>query len=775
MLSDRTVKRIAFLGTSPPRRCGIGTFTSDLSEAIARRAPDAEVWVIAMNQEHEKFQYPERVRFQIQQSEPEDYRRAATFLAINDFDVVCVQHEFGIFGGDDGGLLLEFMSSLRVPIVTTFHTVLQEPSPGQRRIMESLKAISARMVVMSEKAQYMLRDVYDIDPDKIDLIPHGIPELPFIDPDFDKEEFGTLGKTVILTFGLISPNKGIEFMIQALPKIIEKHPNVEYFVIGATHPNVLREHGESYREMLIDLAKSLGVEKNVRFVNEFLSLDELLKYIGASDIYVTPYQAREQISSGALSYAFGLGKACISTPYWYAEELLADERGILVPMGSPEAIAEACVKLIDDPDERLRLRKNAYSHSRSMVWRAVAEQYLNTFMVARNEARFVAEPALIARQKETRELPPLNLNHLQRMSDRTGILEYAIHATPNYDFGYTTEQNARALILMTKLAELPTPPAGFPMEWYVLTYMSFLWHAFDKDRQRFRQAMSFDRRWRGSSEEAHGWAMRSIGYVLGGNFPDRTEGVAGALWEKGLEVAPSFRDLRACAHVVVGIDRYLRRLRGDLQALKICDILSARLLEAFNKNSGPGWAWFEEELTGTNAVIPQAMLVAGKWLEDDRRTQVGLESLRWLCEQQYLDDRFVPIGNKPWMKGQPRPRFDQTTSESATTISAVIDAHDADECDYWLDVAQRAFDWFLGLNDLNTPLYDPETGGCRDALQSDRLNQNQGAEATLSYLISALNIRKKIAFNGIDSDKDAGQALILTRPGGAKDGAGSPV
>src|SRR5512133_611361 len=454
--------RIAFLGGYLPRLCGIATFTHDLCEAVAQAAPESQCFVGAVNDRIEGYDYPPRVRFELDEKDLDSYRRAADFLNFNNAGVLCIQHEFGIYGGGAGSHLLALLKEVRMPVVTTLHTILRDPNPIQRRVMEELVKRSDRLVVMAEKGAEILRETYLVSSDKIDVIPHGIPDMPFIDSSFYKAQLGVEGRMVLLTFGLLGPGKGIEYAIEALPEIVKRHPNVVYLVLGATHPHLVAREGESYRLGLERLAEDRGVKEHVIFYNRFVSLDDLKEFIGATDIYLTPYLNEAQITSGTLAYVFGAGKAVVSTPYWHAQELLADGRGILVPFRDPHAIAEGVCRFLDDSEHMRATREKAHELGREMLWPAVAQRYLDSFQRARTERRASPRSAFAGWTLASRpyELPPLRLDHVVRMSDGTGILQHATFNVPNFHEGYCTDDNARAFILCNLLDELGDhPPA----------------------------------------------------------------------------------------------------------------------------------------------------------------------------------------------------------------------------------------------------------------------------------------------------------------------------
>ncbi|MFZ4777564.1 MAG: glycosyltransferase family 4 protein, partial [Terrimicrobiaceae bacterium] len=434
---------LAFVGDYIPRRCGIATFTADICEAIAEEFPKTKCIVGSVNDRKEGYDYPGRVRFEIEEKEIASYRRAAEFLNINNVEVVSVQHEFGIYGGSAGSHLLELLRGVRMPVVTTLHTVLQDPNHDQRAVMAELDKLSNRFIVMADRGRHLLETVYSVAPDKIDLIPHGVIDLPFIDSNFYKDEFDVEGKTVLLTFGLLSPNKGIEYVIQAMPAILEQNPNVVYIVLGATHPNLLASEGEKYRRKLERLAKTLGVTDKVIFHNAFVPLERLKEFIGASDIYLTPYLNAAQITSGTLAYAFGAGKAIVSTPYWHAEELLAGERGVLVPFADAAAIAAGVNGILAEPTRMTAMRKRAWKQGRDMIWPVVARRYMESFGRARESMSEVSVSTHSAPEGPL-PMPELKLDHLLTMSDHTGIFQHAIYNVPNFHEGYCTDDNARA-------------------------------------------------------------------------------------------------------------------------------------------------------------------------------------------------------------------------------------------------------------------------------------------------------------------------------------------
>ncbi len=648
MQHSSKVRKIAFVGDHLPRKCGIATFTSDLLAAVATAHPQSQCFCVSVNDIPGGYDYPEVVRFEIEEQDLSSYLRAADFLNISNVDIVCLQHEFGIFGGPAGGHILAFLRELRMPVVTTLHTVLREPRSDQRRVMQELIALSTRLVVMAERGRQMLQSVYGAPAEKIDLIPHGIPDVGFVDPTYFKDQFGVEGKVVLLTFGLLSPNKGIEYVLNALPKILAEFPDVVYIVLGATHPNELREHGEAYRLSLEILAKKNKIEKNVIFYNDFVDLENLKEFIGAADLYITPYLNEAQITSGTLAYAFGAGKAVVSTPYWHAAELLADDRGVLVPFADAPAIAREVIGLLRDDTRRHAIRKNAYRIGREMVWSNVAQLYMRSFEVSRLEGPALSRKSLLAKtlDQRPRELPELKLNHLSRMTDSTGVFQHAIFSVPNFSEGYCTDDNARAFILAVLLGELGEEPES--LRTLATTCAAFLHHAFDTKTGRFHNHMSFDRRWLDAqgSEDCHGRALWALGVVVGRSPFRSFQMMAGQLFALALPALTEFTSPRAWAFGLIGIHEYLRRLSGDSLVNQTRDILTSRLMDLFERSAKSDWPWFEDELSYDNAKLAHALILSGRATGQSEVFERGLQALRWLNEVQMSENgHFRPIGS----------------------------------------------------------------------------------------------------------------------------------
>ena len=761
---------IAVIGNSLPRQCGIATFTTDLTEALAKQAPAAQCSIVAMTDTPEGYRYPPIVRFEIPQNQLAEYRRAAEYLNTNHVDVVCVQHEYGIFGGRTGNHVLALIEELRMPVVTTLHTVLKEPTADQKEVMVQLAELSDRLIVMTRKAQDFLEDIYGIPREKTCFVHHGIPDTPFVDPNYYKDIFGVEGRKVILTFGLLSPGKGIEYIIEALPKIVEKHPEAVYILLGATHPHVKKTSGETYRLELQRLARRNGVDDNVIFHNRFVEIEELCEYLGAADLYVTPYLNEAQIVSGTLAYAMGAGKAIVSTPYWYAEEMLADRRGRLVPFRDADAIASQVIDLLDNDMDRHAMRKKAYTFTREAVWKEVARQYLDVFAQAYEarmqrptkpfEARTVKKDSV-----DLTDLPELKLKHLRRLTDDTSIFQHAKYTVPDRVHGYCTDDNARALIAAV-LAHQLSPGDESILDLTAL-YLAFMRHALNPETGRFRNFMSFDRRWledSAGSNDSHGRAMWGLGVAVGGLKDFGQIPLASNIFHRALPACEQIDSPRAIAFCLVGIHAYLRRYSGDSEVRQMRESLAEKLFVRFEKNAQDDWPWLEETLTYANARIPHALLLAGQWMQRGDMMKTALNTLEWLVEVHFQHGHFAPVGNRGWYpRDGEMARFDQQPIEAMTMIDACIEAYYVTREEKWVDRALGTFNWFLGHNDFQVALYDDYSGGCRDGLQPDGANHNEGAESTLSWLIAVGTLR---AFQA--------QRALSTYPGGGAD-AESPA
>jgi glycosyltransferase involved in cell wall biosynthesis len=744
--SDDSSTRIAFLGNYLPRLCGIATFTTDLCEAVSVAAPDLSCFAIAMNDTAVGYDYPDRVRFEIPAERREQYDLASDFLNVNKVGALCVQHEYGIFGGQDGRYLLPLVRQVQAPIVTTLHTIVTEPSASQMEVLRELTDISDVIVVMSPRAATYLQDIYRVPGSKVRMIHHGIPDLPFVDPNYYKDQFAAEGHRLLLTFGLLSEGKGIEYVIEALPRIVAQAPDVLYLVLGATHPAVKRERGEAYRVSLQRRVHELGLQRHVLFHNRFVELSELSEYLGAADIYLTPYLDPAQIVSGTLAYALGAGKAVVSTPYWYAEDMLAEGRGRIVPFRDPDSLAEAVLDLLNHETQRHAMRKKAYTYCRNMIWKEVAREYLDLFReisAARHKLPRKLSPSALTKERFD-SLPELKPDHLVRMTDSVGILQHSLFTVPNRHHGYSADDQARALMVAV-LAEEIWPGSA---DWAGLAsrYLSFLHYAFDARSSRFLNFMNYERKWKGPrpTEDVHSRSILALAHVVAYSRHPGQRALAMQLLDEAIPPTTSFVSPRSRAMTVLGVQLYLRRYAGASDFRRERDELAHLLYELASSQSTEGWPWLEDRLTYANAVIPHALIEAGEAMDHAGMFQTGLSMLAWLDEIQTADEgHFVPVGTEGWyVRGGHRARFDQQPIEAYTMIEACAAAYRSTRDERWRTSARKAFHWFLGRNDLGHPLYDYRTGGCRDGLHSDRTNENQGAESTIVWLLSLIRMHQ---------------------------------
>jgi glycosyltransferase involved in cell wall biosynthesis len=743
------LRRIAVIGNSLPRRCGIATFTTDLRQAISTSRPNLETCVVAMTDHGQAYDYPAAVGFQIKDNNIEEYGRAADLLNAGRFDAVCLQHEFGIFGGEAGAHILELLSRLTMPVVTTLHTVLAKPNAAQRSVVGRLVETSAKVVVMAHKGRELLRTVYRVPDGKIEVIPHGIPDVAFVAPDPAKTRLGFAGRSVILTFGLLSPNKGIEVMIDAMPSILKRRPDAVYVVLGATHPNLVREQGEAYRESLAARVRELGVEDHVVFLDQFVDHAMLLEFISMCDIYVTPYLNEAQMTSGTLAYSFGLGKPVVSTPYWHARELLADGHGVLVPFGDAAAIGSEIAELLTDEDRRLAMSRRAYAVSRSMTWERTAERYMSTFENARQGHRLEvivrADSGTI--DPRSAAAPDMEIGHFLSMCDDTGLFQHAVHSVPDRTHGYCVDDNARALLLA---CALNNPGERRLSEVLTARFAAFVQHAWNPDTRRFRNFMGFSRIWleASGSEDSHARTLWALGECARSDCSPSRRRWAASLFAEALGPAESFRSPRAWAFTLLGLDAYCAVAPDDLRAWQVRLALADRLMAILASVETPEWVWFEEGLAYDNARLPQALIATGIATQTPRYVDAGLRSLRWLMTQQTASTgHFRPIGTAGFGERRMQARaFDQQPVEAAATIAACLAAWRADlDAEWkakWKVMAKNVFAWFLGSNDLSVPLVDLQDGSCRDGLHPDRANENRGGESVVCYLLGLAEIRQ---------------------------------
>lgn len=738
--------KVAFISTYPPRRCGIATYTADLTGNFRQlysegnHNDDPHIFeVIALNNRPQGYQYGREVSFHIRDQHRGDYQRAADFINVSPIDVVCLQHEFGIFGGEDGSYIIHLLRSLKKPVVTTFHTILSEPLPGQQKTLSRICELSTLVVVQAQMAVKLLEDVYGIPPSKIVMIPHGAPDVPFLDSSFYKDRFQAEGRIMLLTFGLLGPNKGIEYAIAAMEKVAAKFPEVLYIVLGATHPEVKRRYGEKYRHHLEQLVREKGLQEQITFYNQYVSLERLIEFLVATDIYLTPYVNKDQITSGTLAYALACGKVIVSTPYWYAQELLADGRGCLVPFRDSEAMADSLLNLLQDGELRTRMRKLSYQYGRKMIWREVARRYAAAFEKSLLEYSSPAKKSVQSLAvTENAVLPEIRLDHLHTLTDDTGLFQHALYTVPDRTHGYCTDDNARAMLVTVMNWRLFKDDSILPL---FRTYLSFLLYAYNQDEGRMRNFLSYQRQWQEDtgSEDSHGRSIWALGYTIAHPPDDSLLGLVTRLFKQCLLPLPSFTSPRAWAFAIIGVIHYLKRFGGDPEARKLLEKLSGRLFRQFSEYATEEWFWLEEIVAYDNARIPQALIAAGSYLQDERILQTGLCALNWLISIQTDPGggQLSLVGNDGWCRrGGRKARFDQQPLDAAALVDACAQAYLATGEPRWQIAMDWSFNWFFGNNDIHQPLYDFSSGGCCDGLMPGGVNLNQGGESTLSLLMA---------------------------------------
>ncbi|MGN6493155.1 MAG: glycosyltransferase family 4 protein [Agriterribacter sp.] len=732
--------KIAYIGTYAPRECGIGTFTKDLYEAMMDAempsGTQTEALVVAIDDRPESYLYPGEVKFKIQQEQQEDYIEAAKFINLSGADICILEHEFGIFGGQGGVYILPLLHRLEMPLIVTLHTVLKAPSYNEKAILKQIARMADKIVVMSNKAVEFLTSVYDINEEKIMVIEHGVPDVQF-EHQRAKKDLKLASKNVVLTFGFISRNKGIETVIKSLPAVVGVYPDIIYIILGKTHPAVLRHSGEEYRIFLLRLVKKLQLEKNVIFLNEFINQKELFQYLYASDIYITPYLNEAQITSGTLSYAVGAGSAVISTPYWHAAELLDQGRGRLFDFNDSDGLSHLLLELLDNPETMLDLRNKSYAYGRQITWPKIGLKYS---LLAREIIQSQPPKALLSGSfLEPLILPPFALDHIQRMTDDTGIIQHAKFGIPNLKEGYCLDDNARALLMVLMAYKQKKHPKALELSPIYLSYI----HYMQKEDGRFRNFLSFNRNFLDNvgSEDSFGRAIWALGYLLG-NAPND------AYYQSGKEIffdaAPNFeklRSIRSIANAIIGVCYYLKSNPHDDEMTERLRKMANVLLDEYQQNRTDNWHWFEALLAYDNAMLPLSLLHAVSILNDENVSTVAMESMHFLSTITLKQGYLSVVGNETWyIKNGSPSMFAQQPLDVLATVLMFHQAFLLTKEKAFLDKLYISFMWFLGENDLRISLYDFETKGCCDGLERSGINRNQGAESTLAYLISHLTV-----------------------------------
>ncbi|MCP9235481.1 glycosyltransferase family 4 protein [Lewinella sp. JB7] len=732
--------KIAFLGNYPPKACGIGTFTNSLARAILSNLRAGEIKeyaeIFAMEEPGDDHDYPEEVTTRINPQDPKSYRQAADHLNEGGFDLLVLQHEYGIFGGDDGVYIMHLLDRLRIPLIVTFHTVLKEPSFGQRDVLSRIARRAQAVVVMTKLAEDILTSVFSVDPQSIYVVEHGVPVIESEPREVLRERLGWSDHRVLFTFGLLGRGKGIETSIRALPEIVKQFPNTLYVVLGKTHPHVLRANGEEYREYLQDLATELGVGDNLRMISKFASEQELFDCLRAADIYVVPYPNEAQITSGTLAYAVGAGAAIVSTPFWHAAELLQEGRGRLFPFHDSQALSETVTELFRDDRKLTDLRTRAAAYGRELLWPRIGKQYLRVF----GEAK-VAYDQHSASATTVGSLPPLKLDHLHRLTDDCGILQHAKYAIPNRFEGYCLDDNGRALLLIGMLAKAGV---GNKQTLHRLadTYISYIYHAQNLDGT-FRNFMSYDRRFleQQGSEDSYGRALWGVSFCLA--HPPRPDqrAILEEIFIRAVGHLDNMTSPRTVAYGILALSYYLDFKPSSEDMLNLLDRLCNRLVNHYHDSREQGWNWFEKYLTYSNGILPLALFRAMNHLSKESIRSVAIESTNFLAEQTIIDGVLCPIGcTNPYVIRENRPRYDQQPIDVMCKVLLFSEACRHQGLQPHCGNLATAFAWFTGQNDMKVSIYNPETGGCFDGLMEGGVNHNQGAESLLAYLISRVEM-----------------------------------
>lgn len=727
--------KITYIATYPPRECGIGTFTNNLFKSML--AQDGhEGFVVAMNDDNFKYDYPPEVKATIRQDYQEDYLKAVKYINLSGSDVCILEHEFGIFGGQSGVYILPLLHRLEIPLITTLHTILESPSYNERAILKEICKMSQKIVVMSHKAVDFLVNIYEVPKKKIAFIEHGVPDIYF-DPQQSKKEFKLGKKKILLTFGFIGRSKGIETVIKALPKVVAKHPEVIYIVLGKTHPNVLRHSGEEYRTFLLRLVKQLQLENNVEFLNEFVDERDLFKYLYACDIYITPYLNEAQITSGTLSYAVGVGAAVLSTPYWHAAELLDKGRGKLFDFNDSDGLAKIITELLDNPEELKSLKDKATKYGKEITWPKSGQKYIELAQKLILEDYPVIEKKKI--ELDLLVLPPFSLEHIRRLTDDTGIIQHAKFGIPNLKEGYCLDDNSRALLMVLMTYRLMKKTRALELSTIYLSYI----HYMQNPDGTFRNFLSFNRNFldKVGSEDSFGRTIWALGYLLA-NAPNDAYYQTGRLLF--FNAAPNFeklKSIRGIANTMIGISYYLRSNPSDDSMTERLRNLANILVKHYNENQSENWNWFESLLAYDNGILPLALLHSAKILNDQKITKVAIESMNFLTSHTLKENYLSIIGNEKWYKKEgERSVFAQQPIDAMAMVLMYHQAYFVTKDKEYLNKLYTSFLWFLGENDLRMSLYDFETTGCCDGFERSGVNRNQGAESSLSYLISHLTV-----------------------------------
>jgi len=726
---------ILFVGTYPPRECGIATFTHDISKAVKDKySKEFAVKILAMNKNGTNiYNYPKEVIMQMSDNDIGDYIKTARKINKNDkIKLVCIQHEFGIFGGEYGSYLVTFLELLNKPVVITFHSVIPNPDPMLKKTVQTISQRCGTIIVMNKKGKGILRNEYGLKTD-IAIVPHGIPTVPFVSSERKKNKMGLKDKKIISSFGMINRGKGYEYVIEALPNLINKFPDLLYIIVGETHPVVRKEEGEEYRLMLERKVTENNLKKHVKFYNKYVLLEEIVDYLVASDIYISSGLNPDQITSGTLSYAMGAGRAVISTPFLHALDYVTPERGRLVKFKNKKSFESAIDELLSNDLLRNKMGKNNYAFTRKMVWPVVAQDYIKIFN--KNVSR---------KNKIVFKIPQINLSHVKKMTDNIGLIQFANGIVQDKSSGYALDDNARALIVASECYSIfDNKKEVIPL---LKKYLGFIEKTQEENGKLFNIVdengnVIYDQ-W---SDDALGRGLWGLGSVFSNkDLPINLRKRAQKIFDKAIIHMEDVSFPKSISFALIGLCNY-NSVDKDQKYIKELNYLADKLSSMYKENSSKEWKWFEKMLTYSNGKVPEAILYAYEATKNKKYLDIGLESLDFLISITFENGMFVPVGHEGWFyKDGQKAYFDQQPVDAASMVNALKFAHKLTGNDDYLEKAFIAFQWFLGRNMLNCKLYDEKTGGCFDGLGKASINFNQGAESTLSYLLARTTIQPDI-------------------------------
>ncbi|MBN1271115.1 MAG: glycosyltransferase family 4 protein [Candidatus Aminicenantes bacterium] len=733
--------KIAFIGNYIPRQCGIATFTRDLTESLIKinreKNIKAEAFVVAMNDQNQTYAYPEIVKFTVRQEYQRDYLEAAKFINYSNAEICILQHEFGIFGGENGIYILPLIHELQIPLIVTFHTVLKNPSEKEMMIVREIGKKAEKIVVMSKLAVDFLINIYNLQKQKIKLIEHGVPDFDFIQRKTYKKKLNLENKKSLLTFGLLSRDKGLETVIQALPRVVKKHPEIVYVILGKTHPNVVRSSGEEYRNYLKLLVERNNLRKHVYFYDKYVSNEELFGYLSAIDIYITPYLNEAQITSGTLSYAIGAGAAVVSTPYWHAKELLSDGRGMLFDFKDSDALADLLINLFNNPEKLSRIRKKAYQYGRKTVWPEIGARYLQLVadvLKKGPEVRIKEEPVV-----NPLILPEFCLDHVQRLTDDTGILQHAKYIIPNFKEGYSLDDNARALLMFLMVFRQRKNKEALK---FITTCLSFI-NLMQNDDGTFKNYLSFNRNFidQVGSEDSFGRTVWALGYLVKYPPNDLFFEIAEEILIKSFSNLMHLKSIRGMTNSIIGLCHFLKIFPDNKQIKIILKEMTYKIVKSYKNYKTDDWRWFEPILTYDNGILPLSLLHASEEIEDENILKIAYESIEFLEKATLVKGHLSLVGSDNWFKkGGDRSQFAQQPLDTTAMVLMFYQAYLVSRNKTFLKKMLKSYMWFLGENDINKPLYDFKTCGCSDGIESYGTNRNQGAESIIMYMIAHMAV-----------------------------------